>query len=282
MPQFLTTKAIAYYLEEIIKKAFSDIYIVTPYLKMSYYFYERLVEASKHGTNLNIIYGKTDLSDREQDLFGNLNCNLYYKENLHGKCYVNEQLALVTSMNFHSFSETHNREFGVLLSKEKNCHSYLECIDEINSIINSSEIIKQSFVPKGSIAKPNSMIEDDFNLLLYQYLKTNYKTNSFKIENDIIFANKFPCETAVFSTKYGFASFRIEGNWAHLESIKKRNFKNINSQLKGYRFFWDTANRLSLYPLKSINFESSKEKLSYCAKGIHILQEELNKILSSH
>lgn len=45
MAEFLTTKAIGHQIEEIIKKAKQRLYIVSPYLKISNLYYERLNEA---------------------------------------------------------------------------------------------------------------------------------------------------------------------------------------------------------------------------------------------
>jgi len=136
MADFLTTKSIAYQLEEVIKKANQKLYIFTPYLKLSETYFERLKEATDKNIECTVVYGKTDLTKHDESLLNQLRCNIYYKENLHGKCFANEKTALITSMNLHSFSEAHNREFGVLLCRKNDNNAYNDCINEINSIIN--------------------------------------------------------------------------------------------------------------------------------------------------
>ena len=64
-----------------------------------------------------------------------LNCNVFFKKNLHAKCYANENSAIVTSLNLYNYSEMNNREFGVLLSKVNDSIAYRKCIKEIQSIV---------------------------------------------------------------------------------------------------------------------------------------------------
>ena len=42
-----------------------------------------------------------------------------FRRNLHAKCYLNENEALLTSMNLYEFSEKNNDEMGVLVSEER-------------------------------------------------------------------------------------------------------------------------------------------------------------------
>ena len=38
--------------------------------------------------------GKTELTYNQKELLNGLNCSIYFKENLHAKCYANETEAL--------------------------------------------------------------------------------------------------------------------------------------------------------------------------------------------
>ena len=42
--------------------------------------------------------------------------DVYFNEKLHAKCYMNEDTAIITSMNLYEASEK-NRELGVLIQK---------------------------------------------------------------------------------------------------------------------------------------------------------------------
>ena len=66
---------------------------------------------------------------------------LYFCENLHAKCYFNENLMVITSMNLHEFSQTNNREMGVLIKREeeKDHELFMDAKNEADFIIHASE-----------------------------------------------------------------------------------------------------------------------------------------------
>ena len=141
MADFLTTKGISHQLDQIIKKSEKTLYILSPYLRLSPTIYESIIDAIRRNVNVNIIYGKSEITSDQDKLLKKLNCNVFFKENLHGKCYANETTAIITSMNLHTFSEVNNREFGVLINKRTDSIAFNDCITEIESIINQASTI---------------------------------------------------------------------------------------------------------------------------------------------
>ena len=78
--------------------------------------------------------------DFEKDKFQNFrNLNIYFLENLHAKCYMNENSALITSMNLYGYSEENNREMGLFINRSDNYDLYDDMKGECLSIINSAE-----------------------------------------------------------------------------------------------------------------------------------------------
>ena len=82
MAKFLTTQGLSHSIEEIIDQAKKNIFLLSPYLKFSSTLYERLKHVKK-GVTINLIYGKEELNKREENLLKELNCNIYFKHNLH-------------------------------------------------------------------------------------------------------------------------------------------------------------------------------------------------------
>ena len=79
MSQFLDTHDITNKINKLIKNASNNIYIVSPYLKISNTLYERLNDASKRGVYITIIYGKDKLNSKDFKRLGDLiNINIYY------------------------------------------------------------------------------------------------------------------------------------------------------------------------------------------------------------
>jgi hypothetical protein len=142
MAEFLTTKTIQSNLENIITEAKKQIVIVSPYIRLSSYYYEHLAYASKRGALIRIIYGKNELHPNE---LGNIasfkNVELYYYEQLHAKCYLNESKMIITSMNLYEASER-NREMGVLLNRSNDKEMFDTALREIELIMKSPQIEK--------------------------------------------------------------------------------------------------------------------------------------------
>jgi len=147
MAEFLTTYATSHHIEKIIKGAISKLVLVSPYLQLSRTFFERLKDASAKGVSIKIIYGKSELRDDQMKQLAELKgLELFYFENLHAKCYMNENTMVITSMNMYDFSEKNNREMGVLIEREKDTQVFKDAMDETKSIIDSS--VKKDFTLK--------------------------------------------------------------------------------------------------------------------------------------
>ena len=155
MAEFLTTYATSHHIEMIIKGAISKLVLISPYLQLSKTFFERLKDASAKGVSIKIIYGKSELRDDQMKQLAELKgLELFYFENLHAKCYMNENTMVITSMNMYDFSEKNNREMGVLIEREKDTQVFKDAMDETKSIINSSK--KIDFVKSEKQIAPKS------------------------------------------------------------------------------------------------------------------------------
>jgi hypothetical protein len=140
MAEFLTTSGTSFYIEKIILESHRKLVLVSPYLKLSKTLYERLKDAVVRGARITIIYGKNELKPNEYNSLAELkNVSLYYFDNLHAKCYYNESMMVITSMNMYEFSEKTNREMGVLIDCVKDKELFEKAKLETESIINSAD-----------------------------------------------------------------------------------------------------------------------------------------------
>ncbi len=139
MAEFLTTHAVAYNIENIILNARQKLILVSPYLQLSKILFERLKDADSRGVKTVLIYGKDELKPSERSQLGTLkNLASYFCENLHAKCYFNEDCMVITSMNMYEFSEKNNREMGILIKKNDDADAFTAAVREAKSILNSS------------------------------------------------------------------------------------------------------------------------------------------------
>lgn len=140
MAEFLTTNGTSHQIENIIIDAKSKLVLISPYLQISKTFYERLKDASNRNVVIKIIYGKDELKPNEKNSLAELkNVELFYFQNLHAKCYFNENKMVITSMNMYEFSEKTNREMGVLIDRIIDKELFDKAIAETLSILQSSE-----------------------------------------------------------------------------------------------------------------------------------------------
>lgn len=142
MADFLTTSGTSHHIENIIMESKTKLVLVSPYLKLSKTFFERLKDASGKGVSIKIIYGKDELKPNERNSLAELrNAELFYFQNLHAKCFFNENKMVITSMNMYEFSEKTNREMGILIERTTDKGLFEKAMNETFSILKSSEKI---------------------------------------------------------------------------------------------------------------------------------------------
>ncbi len=151
MAEFLTTQGTSYYIEDIIRKAKNKLVLISPFLQISKTLFERLKDADRQNVKITLIYGKDELKPDEKKKLQELrNLSLYFFENLHAKCFFNEESMVITSMNMYEFSEKTNREMGVLIRAKGDEKVYNEAVKETDSILASAK--KDSLI-RSEVAK---------------------------------------------------------------------------------------------------------------------------------
>lgn len=157
MAEFLTTSGTSHQLEQLIMNAQKKLVLISPYLQLSKTLYERLKDASKNNVQIKIVYGKDELKPNERNSLAQLeNVSLYFFENLHAKCYLNETKMIITSMNMYEFSEKTNREMGVLIDRTKDTETFEKAVSEVKSILGSAEEVSLKKEVRLSLDKPNT------------------------------------------------------------------------------------------------------------------------------
>ena len=143
MAQFLTTTGVSYRLEEIIKGAKERLVIISPFLRINERIKELLEDKNRMKIDVRVIYGKSELRPEENNWLGSMDsirtsiCN-----NLHAKCYLNENEALLTSMNLYEFSQVNNNEMGILITRDEEQALYEEIKEESMRLVRVSEEIR--------------------------------------------------------------------------------------------------------------------------------------------
>ena len=140
MAKFLSTAATNYHLEELIKSARERLTLISPYLKINQRIKELLADCARERLAPQIVYGKRELNLREQQwLLETPRLQTLFCSNLHAKCYLNEKVCIITSLNLHQFSQQNNNEMGVLIDCFEDAQLYADALAEADRIIRISE-----------------------------------------------------------------------------------------------------------------------------------------------
>ncbi|ANQ84489.1 hypothetical protein dqs_1441 [Azoarcus olearius] len=143
MAKFLNTSATNYFLEELIKNAKDRLILISPFLKLNDRMKELLADKNRLKIDVRIVYGKSELQPEEINWLKELTyIRTSFCKNLHAKCYMNEELAIITSLNLYEFSQINNNEMGVLIRREEDCELYRETYDEAQRIIRISDEVR--------------------------------------------------------------------------------------------------------------------------------------------
>ena len=132
MVEFLTTTSISAELEKLIKSAREEITLISPYLKVNPRLQGFIRDADMRRVRLTVIYGKRDMQDTEREWINGLATppETWFVPNLHAKCYLNENAAIITSMNLYEFSQQNNDEMGIYVSGTQDPSLYKEIKEE--------------------------------------------------------------------------------------------------------------------------------------------------------
>ncbi|WP_421234583.1 topoisomerase DNA-binding C4 zinc finger domain-containing protein [Aeromonas enteropelogenes] len=143
MAKFLNTSATNYFLEELIKDAKERLILISPFLKLNDRIKELLTDKNRLKIDVRIVYGKSELQPEEISWLKELTyIRTSFCKNLHAKCYLNEEMCIITSLNLYEFSQVNNNEMGVLILRAEDNELYRDAYDEAQRIIRVSEEVR--------------------------------------------------------------------------------------------------------------------------------------------
>ena len=161
MAKFLNTSATNYFLEELIKSASDRLILISPFLKLNDRMRELLADKNRLKIDVRIVYGKSELQPQEIEwLRGLTYIRTSFCKNLHAKCYMNEEMCIVTSLNLYEFSQVNNNEMGILIQRSEDSQLYKDAYEEAQRIIRISDEVRISLERVISEVEPVIKEED--------------------------------------------------------------------------------------------------------------------------
>ena len=168
-----TTK-ISYEIEEILDTAEKYLILVSPYLKLNQRLKVKLSDAFKKVDNIYLIYRENELKNQELLWLKSFkNLKLFSIKNLHSKIYLNQDFALISSMNLYEYSQINNHEIGVKFE-------YYEDQNEYKDTLNEIRIMLESEYNDNSFSEIMESIEDYTMGRLFGVLNDNYSFQNYR------------------------------------------------------------------------------------------------------
>jgi phosphatidylserine/phosphatidylglycerophosphate/cardiolipin synthase-like enzyme len=155
MAKFLNTSATNYFLEELIKSAKDRLILISPFLRINQRIRELLEDKNRLKIDVRVVYGKSELQPEEISWLRELTyVRTSFCQNLHAKCYLNEESCIITSLNLYEFSQVNNNEMGVLISRSNDPDLYRDAYEEVQRIIRTSEEVRISLEKVAKASEP--------------------------------------------------------------------------------------------------------------------------------
>jgi len=142
MAKFINTRKAVSEIEDLIRTAGERLILVSPYLKLSKDFRQLLEYRNSKEKITTVVFGKQELKPEELHFLQGLRfIVLKFNEDLHAKCYVNDDKMIITSLNLYQFSMANNREMGVLIDRNDPADAQLfaDALAEVDFIKETSQ-----------------------------------------------------------------------------------------------------------------------------------------------
>ena len=139
MATFLTREGIVSHLHRIIEQAAGELILISPYIKADVETKNRLGDKAG-STAIHVVYKykkstlRPNVNSDDRAFFDSIGARVSSLKDLHTKCYLNQEEALVTSMNLYRYSQENNDEMGILVSKQNDSELYEAIYREANHL----------------------------------------------------------------------------------------------------------------------------------------------------
>lgn len=211
MAKFLNTTGVSYHLEELIKGTKDRLILISPYLQFNDRIKEHLNNLNIQKRDIRIIYRENKLQlDENNWLESQIGVRTSICKNLHAKCYINENEAIITSMNLYEFSQQNNNEMGIHISKSQDPELYNSTLEEAQRLLTISEEIRVS-VKKVTADTPGKIEKKVIEASLVNY--ANYDGKYFS--------------ATALSKEMGITSKELNSRFEKMNWIEKKNEETV-------------------------------------------------------
>ena len=269
MIKYLTTQGVNYYLEQLLKNANTTITLISPYIQLQHRIKNILKEQILKGVEISIICRKSELKENISEYCTNVSD----MPRLHGKCYLNEKEAIITSLNLYEFSQQNNEEMGIYIKNENEGRElYKDILSDVNMWCGG--VTKKTTINQLTVNKEYSLKEPEtrFNFEYKDKLTVN-KKYSLK-ELDTRFNFKYKGTAGIKKAATGeivLFSYPKYTKYKDTESEDIFYFQGQNTGGEEQKLKYSNKDLYNAYTDKSIKIHLFKDN-SYCGE-VEIVQK---------
>jgi phosphatidylserine/phosphatidylglycerophosphate/cardiolipin synthase-like enzyme len=230
MTKFLTTAGISYHLQELINKANDKLVLISPYLKFNERVKQSLEDKNKLKIDIRVVFGKNELQAEEDSWLKSMeNIRVSFCKNLHAKCYLNENVAIITSMNLYEFSEVNNHEMGIFIEKSVAPELYREIYEEVQRLLRISND-KIDSVEKTKLKKEQS---ERIVAVKNGEKRLNSKQNGYCIRTgvEMVFNVERPLSYEAFKEWNKYANVDYAEKYCHFSGEESRGQTSVGKPI---------------------------------------------------
>jgi len=177
--EFLNKDAAYARIVSIVDKATDEVVLITPYIKMPDDLFARLKYKDARGMKTVVVCRGKDLAAEVKSKLRQLrHLELRFDEDLHAKCFYNEDLMVITSLNLYEHSQQHNREMGILINLAEDESVFREALREAEYIVDSA---KKDSAIKGVL---DAIGKEARSLVASQVADKPKRTRAYKASNE--------------------------------------------------------------------------------------------------
>lgn len=151
MAKFLEGDNLNAAITNIFKEAKKELILISPFIKLYHRFKDELKgKKADPDLEIKIVFGKNENDPSKSFHLDDLqffmefpNIQIYYEPRLHAKYYMNDNSAVLTSMNLYDYSQNNNIETGVLMKASRLGISDLDydAFEHFEKVIKNSKTI---------------------------------------------------------------------------------------------------------------------------------------------
>ena len=121
---FLENHQVTDHIVKLVQNAKEELIIITPYLNLNARMRGALNEAKGNGAKITVYFRLEELAKKKNDadikfLTEDVGAEMVYIERLHSKLYLNENSAVMSSMNMVAGSQNDSQEIGIWTDKDR-------------------------------------------------------------------------------------------------------------------------------------------------------------------